>query len=138
MEIWIDKVLLPKIKEIREEIFINEQKFSVEFDETDEICYHLLLKDSEEAVGVGRLYETKEKNVYTLGRIAVLKPFRKGGYGAKIVKALEEKAKALGGEKMVISAQCQARVFYEKLGYTAFGEEYLDEHCPHIDMEKKL
>ena len=48
------------------------------------------------------------------------------------------KAKALGGEKVVISAQCQARAFYEKLGYTAFGEEYLDEYCPHIDMEKKL
>ena len=31
-----------------------------------------------------------------------------------------------------------ARPFYEKLGYWASGEEYLDEYCPHIHMEKEL
>ncbi|MDY4474645.1 GNAT family N-acetyltransferase [Mitsuokella sp.] len=39
---------------------------------------------------------------------------------------------------LVLSAQIQARPFYEKLGYRASGEEYLDEYCPHIRMEKEL
>lgn len=37
----------------------------------------------------------------------------------------------------VLSAQVQAQGFYEKLGYVASGEPYLDEHCPHIHMEKQ-
>ena len=28
--------------------------------------------------------------------------------------------------------------FYEKVGYIAYGEEYLDEGYPHIDMKKTL
>lgn len=28
--------------------------------------------------------------------------------------------------------------FYEKNGFQAYGEEYLDEFCPHIHMEKRL
>ena len=36
------------------------------------------------------------------------------------------------------SAQVQAAGFYKKLGYVQVGDEYLDEHCPHVNMEKPL
>ena len=37
-----------------------------------------------------------------------------------------------------LSAQVQAKPFYESLGYRAEGEEYLDEGCPHVMMRKVL
>ena len=35
-----------------------------------------------------------------------------------------------------LTAQVRVRPFYEALGYVASGDEYLDEGCPHIHMEK--
>ena len=54
------------------------------------------------------------------------------------MEAMEQKARQLGAKDIQLSAQVQARGFYEKLGYRAYGQEYLDEHCPHIAMEKTL
>ena len=54
------------------------------------------------------------------------------------MKLLEEKARELGAERLALSAQCRVREFYEKSGYTASGEVYLDQFCPHIHMEKSL
>lgn len=138
MNIIIEKNLPKEAGLIREEVFIKEQGFSSEFDETDNMCYHLLLTYGEAAAATGRMYKAENENTYILGRIAVLKPYRKKGCGSIVVKALEDKARELKGEKCRLSAQCQAVPFYEKLGYTAYGEEYLDEHCPHISMEKPL
>lgn len=43
-----------------------------------------------------------------------------------------------GGTKITLSAQKRVKLFYEKNGYTAQGDEYLDEFCPHIHMSKIL
>lgn len=40
--------------------------------------------------------------------------------------------------KKYANSQCRAQGFYEKIGYVASGETYLDEDCEHIHMEKKL
>ena len=45
---------------------------------------------------------------------------------------------AKNAKKIGISAQVRAAGFYETLGFVRQGEEYLDENCPHIYMEKKL
>ena len=73
-----------------------------------------------------------------LGRIAVLKQYRKHGLGAKAVQRLEKEAQKLGLKKIELSAQQQAMNFYQKLGYESFGDIYYDEWCPHITMVKKI
>lgn len=37
-----------------------------------------------------------------------------------------------------LSAQVRVQPFYAKAGFQAIGETYMDEHCPHIHMEKKI
>ena len=54
------------------------------------------------------------------------------------MQLIEAKVKQIGGKKLILSAQCRVQPFYEKLGYTARGEIYLDEYCEHIHMEKTL
>ena len=54
------------------------------------------------------------------------------------MQKIEEKIKENGGELIELSAQLQAKGFYESLGYKALGNIYYDQHAEHIHMKKKL
>lgn len=126
-------------KDIRTEVFVNEQKFENEFDDIDDIAYHLIIWNGAKAIANARLYrDDKQENSYIIGRLAVLKSYRNCHIGSELMRLLEEKVKTLSGKKISLSAQCRAKAFYEKLGYKASGEIYLDEYCPHIHMEKLI
>lgn len=124
-------------KAIRTEVFIEEQGFKNEFDDDDFRCIHAVIFADGTAAAAGRIFPP-ENGVCVIGRIAVRKAFRGKNLGRKAVLLLEEKARELGAEKIALSAQCRVRGFYEKLGYSASGEVYSDEFCPHIHMEKRL
>lgn len=123
-------------KMIRETVFIEEQKFKIEFDDTDDIATHIVMYLDNQPVGCCRLY--KQENEYHIGRIAVLKPYRGKGYGEKIVLNAERVAKEKGADSISLSAQVRASGFYEKLGYKKHGEIYFDEYCEHIAMKKDI
>lgn len=122
---------------IREEVFIKEQGFQGEFDAIDDTCWHLICYENEKPIACARLF-TEGDDVWHAGRIAVRKSDRGTGIGSRIMAALEEKARALGGRKIALSAQCRAAEFYQKQGYQRSENEYLDEYCPHVDMFKTL
>lgn len=125
----------PLSREIREEVFVREQGYPVEleFDEADKNCLHLVLKDNEKAVATARLLKLSE-GVFKPGRIAVLKEYRGKNIGAELLTLIIEKAKEMGAKELHIGAQTYAVGFYEKFGFKTTGEEYMDEHIPHIDM----
>ena len=54
------------------------------------------------------------------------------------IESLLKAAKEKGAEEMMLHAQCQAKGFYEKAGYRAYGEIEDDQGCPHIWMRKYL
>lgn len=124
----------PEAKLIRQTVFVDEQGFKNEFDDTDNKAYHGVLTDNGEPVATGRLFT--ENGDYHIGRIAVMKPYRGKGLGREIVSLLESKISELGGGTAVLSAQTRVKGFYESMGYTAYGDEYFDEYCPHISMKK--
>ena len=97
---------------------------------------HLLVLEGDTPVAAGRTFPDETGKVWHLGRICVRKPWRGRHLGRLVMEGLEKAARERGAEKLVLSAQVQAKGFYEKLGYTAHGEEYLDEFCPHVEMEK--
>ena len=123
-------------KMIRETVFIEEQKFKIEFDDTDDIATHIVMYIDNNPVGCCRLY--KQENEYHIGRIAVLKPYRGKGYGEKILLEAEKVAKKMGADSISLFAQVRASGFYEKLGYKKHGEIYFDEYCEHIAMKKDI
>lgn len=123
-------------KFIRETVFIEEQNFKIEFDETDDLATHIVMYFDDKPVGCCRLY--KQGNEYHIGRIAVLKPYRGKGYGEKILLHAESVAKEKGAGTIKLSAQVRASGFYEKLGYKKYGEIYFDEYCEHIAMKKDI
>ena len=71
-------------------------------------------------------------------RIAVRKEYRGHSLGSRVLSAAESEIRMLGGRRVILHAQQQARPFYEKQGYSAYGEPDFDEDCPHIWMAKDL
>lgn len=123
---------------IRQEVFVEEQGFCHEFDDTDSIAWHLVLYENEQAAGCCRLFSSDDPDVYILGRLAVRKSCRGRQYGERLVREAEAWLRGRQVKRLALSVQVRVRPFYEKLGFTASGDEYLDEYCPHIHMEKEL
>ncbi len=120
------------IRHVREQVFIVEQKVAkeLEFDGLDPDCQHAIAFYDEEPVGTGRLQENGH-----IGRVAVLKDYRNKGIGASIMKALIRSARDNGQGGVWLSAQCQAKNFYKKLGFQEYGEIFQEADIDHIKMD---
>lgn len=125
-------------KNIREEVFVKEQKFVKEFDDIDNSALHIVMYDDSKAVACCRIYMGEGKDEYIAGRIAVIKEYRGKHFGQMIMSKIDETVKMLGGTKISLSAQVRAKGFYQALGYNQSGDIYYDEYCEHIHMEKSL
>lgn len=135
MEIKIFDTLPDDAMMIRETVFAKEQGFSEEVSEIDSNSIHAVLYLDGKPVATGRTFV--EGDYYMIGRVAVLKEYRGQYLGKEIILKLEDIIKTKGN-KIALSAQVHAIAFYEKLGYSPIGEQYLDEHCPHQKMVKTL
>jgi len=124
-----------EIKEIRKEVFIIEQKVPeyLEWDGLDSKAEHVLAKIENNSVGTGRIFSDGH-----IGRIAVIKSYRRQGIGKMIINYLIEIAKKKGRNEVWLSAQCKAIEFYKKLGFSEFGEIFKDAGIDHIKMKKYL
>lgn len=133
-----DESLFEKNKEIRIEVFVNEQKVPIE-EEMDQ--YDLLSR--KDVVHISAIIESKvvgtaryiKKNTeYKIGRVAVLKNYRKYGVGKKLLEYIHRQAVNNGIEKCILDAQLTAIPFYEKNGYSKTGSVFLDAGIEHIKM----
>lgn len=139
MDIIVYDTIPKEARFIRETVFLEEQGFEKEYDENDEIAKHIVIYESNTAIATCRVYWDDEVNCYHIGRIAVLKPHRGKGLGIAVVKEAEKIAKSLGGNEIFISGQLQVAAFYKnKLGYTQYGDVYLEENHPHVALKKKI
>ena len=98
----------------------------------------MIIFDDNGAIATARLFRGKSEENFIVGRIAVLPTYRNKHIGAKMMEILQTKIKELGGKTIVLSAQCRVRPFYEKQGYEAQGQAYLEGLCEHIKMVKTL
>ena len=122
---------------IRKEVFVKEQGVALEaeIDKFEDIAKHVILYHENQHAAVGR-YRAYEDGLAKVERVAVLKPFRSFGYGKDVMNFINEKAKEDGFIGTALNGQSHAKVFYEKLGYKAEGEEFLEENIPHFYMKK--
>ncbi len=122
---------------IRIKVFIDEQGFENEFDIIDAEAVHILMKTEDGTpAATCRVFWNDKMNSHILGRLAVLKEYRGRGIGSEVVKEALNYVKSAGGNLLMLHSQCSAAEFYEKLGFTSFGEIEYEEDCPHIWMKK--
>lgn len=116
---------------IRDQVFIQEQGFTKEFDADDERAAHLIAFVDDQAAGTCRLL--MENDGCHLQRLAVLPKFRSCGVASALVSESERQALACGAGQVILHAQLQAEPFYRKNGYVRITEPDLeDEGVPHI------
>lgn len=122
---------------IRREVFVLEQKVpeELEVDGLDGQCVQVLAEDADgNAIGTARLMPEGR-----IGRVAVLKSWRRCGVGAGLMAKLEEEATRKGITKLELHAQTHQIPFYENLAYVVVeGEEFLDAGIAHRLMEREL
>lgn len=123
-------------KDIRVEVFMKEQGFENEFDDIDDISFHIVVFDEEKPIGTCRFF--KENDHYTIGRVAVLKEYRNQHIGNVLLESAAKEIKKLNGDLIVVHAQVRVSPFYEKQGYIQFGQIDDDEGVPHKWMKKKI
>jgi len=129
---WIDG--LSQLKNIREKVFIQEQKVTpqLEWDGMDEKAIHFLVFNDKAAIGCARAIVIKDH--MQLGRMAVLKEYRGQGVGGALIEKAMTIAKLNQLSAIYISAQCHAIDFYKKFGFEVKSDIYLDAEIPHRDM----
>ena len=131
---------IAKCMQIRAEVFIDEQNVpeAEERDGIDDQCVHFLATDAGEAIGAARLNYLND-GYAKIQRVCVRKSSRGTGIGEKIIEAMIEQVRNDGRRTVIrLGAQTHALKFYSKLGFQAFGDEYLDAGIPHFDMELPL
>lgn len=125
---------------IRYEVFVDEQKVPAEEerDSHDDTAIHLLaLGKDGQPLGTARLLIQGETG--KIGRVAVRKPARGTGLGAKLIEAsIGELRRMPGITRLKLSAQTHAIPFYERFGFTTHGPEYDDAGIPHRDMIRDI
>ena len=124
---------------VRKSVFVKEQQIplEIEVDQNEENAVHLVLyNDQEEPIAAGR-YRVVD-GLAKAERICVLASERGTGAGAQIMEALENHAAEQGLHYVKLSAQAHAIPFYERIGYHAISDEYLEQNIPHKMMKKEL
>lgn len=138
MKFKIYNFLSDDAKIIRKQVFMEEQGFKNEFDDIDNISFHIVMYDENRPVATCRVYEDIVKNEYILGRLSVVKEYRGMSLGAKMIGEAEKIVKEKGGTSIRLYAQCRVTPFYGQQGYKEYGVIEDDEGCPHIWMKKQL
>ena len=129
------ETLGPAASEIRRRVFIEEQNGpqDEEWDGLDPECQHFLAMLDGQPVGTARLLPDGH-----IGRVAVLAEARGSGIGELLMQAAIEAARHANHTQVALSAQVHALAFYERLGFVAHGDEFLDAGIPHREMTLSL
>ncbi|MET9733580.1 GNAT family N-acetyltransferase [Streptomyces sp. NPDC006458] len=134
---------------VRKEVFVAEQGVpqEIEYDSYDPGAVHVLaVREDGTALGTGRLLHGAaaaaktggDLTVGSLGRLAVTRRARGLGVGVALVRAIEDAARARGLAAVDLHAQTHALGFYERLGYEAYGPQYLEAGIAHRAMRRAL
>lgn len=123
---------------VRTEVFYYEQNVAVNaiFDENDKSCINLIAYDNELPIATLRIV-IDGKNA-TIGRVAVLKEYRKKGIGKALMKRTHKVLKRLGIVRISVGAQLSSIGFYEALGYQISSDLFVEQNIIHREMVKYL
>jgi predicted GNAT family N-acyltransferase len=96
---------------------------------------HIAAIDGSEVIGTVVL-KPLSPTLVKLRQMAVAPALRGSGLGGELVRFAERIAWGRGYEVIEMAARLSAQGFYERLGYRAVGDEFVDITIPHVKMTK--
>ena len=124
--------------QLRMEVFTVEQNCVYQdVDDKDQKSFHLAGWDGNKLVAYCRILPPGiSYTEASIGRVVTSPAYRKSGCGRDLMtKAIVKTLSQFTCSKITISAQFYLKQFYESLGFTAFGDIYLEDNIPHIKMQ---
>lgn len=124
---------------VRHRVFVEEQNVPIELerDDLDATAIHLLATQGDHPVGAARIVLIGDTG--KIGRVCVLREQRGTGLGAALIReALAILQDTPGATRAALGAQIDALGFYEKLGFTAYGDVFDDAGIDHRMMERPV
>jgi ElaA protein len=125
---------LQAILRLRAEVFIVEQDVAyqdVDGRDLEPGTTHYWLDDDGPVAYLRVL--TEPAGDLRIGRVCTSLKARGSGLGYQVMAAVVEDMRGISS---VLEAQVYAQGFYERFGYVAEGEEYLDDGIPHVTMRR--
>lgn len=124
---------------IRRVVFIEGQNVpeAREQDGLDDQCIHYIAYHEETPVGTMRVRSITPDS-RKVERVAVLEEFRGQGIAQNMMFMAMEDMAAEGIKEVMVESQETALPLYEKLGFVAYGERFMDANMPHFKMKKSL
>lgn len=136
---------------LRHEVFVLGQNVPAELerDALDAGADHAVAVLDGRVVGTGRLLDGRTDEagrlepgtagaVGTVGRMAVAAPARGSGVGRAVLDLLVARATERGLPVVELHAQVHALGFYERAGFSPYGEVYLEAGIKHVGMRRAL
>ena len=125
---------LVQVFTIRIRVFVREQRVpaEIELDTDDQRAVHFLAISSGRAVGTARV--VIRHGEAKIGRMAVLKSYRRKGVGAALLKRVILAAKRLHARRIYLHAQVAVTGFYERMGFRAVGRVFDEAGIAHRKM----
>ena len=129
---------LASVLALREAVFCGEQgvPIDLERDGQDAGALHVVAARGREIVGTCRLLDDNPE--WRLGRMAVRRDQRGRGVGALLLAEAHRLAADAGAHAVQLAAQIPVRSFYERYGYVAWGEEFMEAGIPHVMMTRTI
>lgn len=134
--------MLAQAAELRHAVFVGEQAVdpAVEADDLDadpRTVHAVALDAAGRAIGTGRLLDPGGVLAPgRVGRMAVAARLRGQGVGLTVLRALEAASRDRGLPGVTLHAQAQAAGFYERAGYVAEGQPFLEQGIEHVEMAR--
>ena len=124
---------------IRDEVFIVEQRVPIDMerDEHDSEALHFIALTDGQPVGTARVVLRDNGTSAKIGRVAVYQSNRGSGIGRLLMAAVEGSPDLEHVQNFLLDAQTHALRFYARLGYEAYGDEFMDAGIPHRHMKKE-
>jgi predicted GNAT family N-acyltransferase len=123
---------------LRHAVFVVEQQVPVadEIDGRDGGALHLVAVEDGTVVATCRLLG--DGATIKLSRMAVAPSARRRGIASALLDEAEQRARRQGAQRLALSAQTEALGLYERAGYSAYGDRFMDAGIEHLMMEKRL
>lgn len=128
---------LYEILKLRSEIFVVEQNcVFLDMDDKDQKARHLMGEINGELIAYTRLYDKNQYyNEASIGRVVVSSRHRNLKYGHVLLQeSIATIRRIFGTSNIRIGAQCYLQKFYESHGFKIYGETYLEDGIPHVEM----
>ncbi len=120
---------------LRREVFVIEQQVpeELEHDADDMTATHLVGVMDGSVVAVARILFKPEHA--KIGRVAIAKSHRGLKLGARLIEFAVEVAREKGQTRCYLESQADKVGFYARLGFAAYGDEFMDAGIPHLRMK---